>query len=149
MLGLVALVRGRGGPLVFAGAAITTVGNVVHAAVIVIQVLAMNLVGGDPVQMAQLWDRVNADAHLLSLLLLLALFPVGQVILTVGLARASVVHWSLIPLIVAMVVVDFAHFPASHDILTLGVLAYSLALSVALVLPSYTIRIPRLMPRTA
>ena len=51
--------------------------------------------------------------------------------------------------VVGMVVVDFAHFPGSHDILTLGVLAYSIALSVALVLPSYTIRIPRLTPRTA
>ena len=147
VLGLATLVRGRGTGLVFAGAAVAIVGNLVHAAVVVIQVLAANLVAGDATQMAQLWDRVSADPHLLPLLVMILVFPVGLVVLTAGLVRARMVHWSLLALVLGMTVLDFAHFRGSHDVLAIGMAVYSWALALALVRPSGATRPSR--PRLA
>jgi hypothetical protein len=141
LLGLVTLIRGRGSVAVFAGAAIALVGNLAHSAVVVVQVVAANLPAVDPVQMAGLWDRFNNDPLVLPLVAMIFLFPVGTTLLTFGLVRAGLLHWSLLVLGIGLGVIDFAHFPYSHDLLAIGNAVVSVAVSAALLAPKINRRV--------
>ena len=135
LVGLVAIARGRGSAFVFAGAAIALVGNLAHSAVVVIQIFAANLPAGEAAQMAGLWDRFNNDPQTIPIVAMIILFPIGTTLVIFGLVRAGVIHWSLFALGIVVGLVDFAHFPYSHDVLALGSAIVSVAVSFALLFP--------------
>ena len=115
----VTLTSGRGTVLTFVGAGIALLANLFHAAVVPIQFIQADMAqaGLDPTQMAALYDRIDNDQWIgATLVPLMFLFPVGMILLTLGLWRARLVPlWALAPAVLATLA-QILHVPASEQV---------------------------------
>jgi hypothetical protein len=85
---------GRGAILTAVGACITAVGDILHGAVVAVQLIAADMVtsSADRTQMGALVDRINSDPYVGGLLLpLMIAFVLGLVIFSLGLWRSRVI----------------------------------------------------------
>jgi hypothetical protein len=131
----VTLPTGRGAVLTFIGAAIAVVANLFHGAVVPVQLINADMAqaGLDPAQMVALYDRIDNDQWLgATLVPLVLLFPVGMILLTLGLWRSRLVPlWAIAPAVLASLA-EIAHLPAAEQIIavlapvTSVIVAYSL-----------------------
>lgn len=115
----VTLPAGRGAVLTFIGAAIAVVANLVHGALVSVQFIQADMAqaGLDPAQMAALYDRIDNDQWMgATLVPLLFLFPLGMIVLTLGLWRSRLVPlWALAPAALATVA-EIAHVPNTEQV---------------------------------
>ena len=144
VIGLVCLIavtlpRGRGAVLVFVGAAIAVTANLFHAALVPIQLIQADMAerGLDAGQMAALYDRIDNDQWLgATLLPLMLLFPLGLILLTLGLWRARFVPvWAVAPALLATLV-EMAHLPQAETIVQMLAPITSVIIATALLVRS-------------
>jgi hypothetical protein len=120
----VTLPTGRGAVLTFSGAALALLANLSHGAMVPMQLIQADMAqsGLDPAQMVALYDRIDNDQWIgATLVPLIFLFPIGMIVLTLGLWRSRLVPlWAVGPAALASMA-EFAHVPASEHVV--GVLA--------------------------
>jgi len=135
----VTLPAGRGAVLTFVGAAIALLANLFHAAVVAIQLIQADMAqaGLDPAQMAALYDRIDNDQWIgATFVPLIFLFPLGMILLTLGLWRSRLVPvWAVAPAVLATLV-EIAHVPASEQLIAVLAPIASLIIAVSLVMRS-------------
>ncbi len=135
----VTLSMGRGALLTFIGAAIAVLANLFHGAVVSIELIQADMAqaGLDPAQMAALYDRIDNDQWIgATLVPLIFLFPLGMVLLTLGLWRSRLVPvWALGPVVLASLA-EFAHVPASEQVIAVLAPITSVIIAASLIVLS-------------
>ena len=148
----VTLPAGRGAVLTFVGAAIAVVANLFHGAAVSIQFIQADMAqaGLDPTQMAALYDRIDNDQWMgATLVPLIFLFPLGMIVLTLGLWRSRLVPlWALAPAVLATVA-EIAHVPNTEHVVAVLAPITSVIIAGSLIMLSRRCATVRTTPAAA